>query len=268
MYFFQKISRNFKIDKIKRTLRLGFWVMLSLMMCGMALYIYRTQNYYGYKIITFLRDTLHIRLEKLHVEGRNFTKPDVFMETLGLHQGDFLFQDNLADIRQRLLALPWIKDVTLQRQMPHLLSIHLVEHYPIAHWQHKNRTKLIDDTGDVIDDETVNEKEDLLVVTGLKAPAATPSLMAALRIYPDLKQRVTGAMYISQRRWDIILDNKIRIKLPEENLQDALGFFKSLEETYVLKPESIVHIDMRHGQRAYIRYKTRPATSNKPTKQA
>lgn len=212
----------------------------------------------------------YLRLEKLRIEGRRYTSAEDIRKALGISKGQPLFHMDVWSMRQRLLELPWIKAVTIQRQLPDLLWVRLVEQYPIAHWQHRQQLALIDDEGHVIKDTNHTDIGDLLIVTGEEAPRATPQLMAALRAYPQLKQRVTGAMYIGNRRWDIILDTKLRVKLPESNLEQGLALFKQLEENYVLPLHAILYVDVRNLEKAYIRYRPsfKPVSSSKSSKQA
>jgi cell division protein FtsQ len=163
-------------------------------------------------------------------------------------------------MRDDLMGLPWIKDVTVRRQLPDHLSIRLLEQYPIALWQKKKTLSLIDDAGHVIEEKGMEDAfSGLLVVTGEEAPQATPMLLEALRAYPHIKQRVTGAMYVSKRRWDLLIDNKLRLKLPETHLEEGLAFFEKLDQGQEMDPKEIVFIDVRNPEKAYIRYRTPPS---------
>src|SRR3546814_15153620 len=53
---------------------------------------------------------------------------------------------DLQQIRERLLAQPWVADVSVSRRLPDTLAIRVVEREPMALWQHQGVVPLADST--------------------------------------------------------------------------------------------------------------------------
>lgn len=243
----------------------GFFL-LFMVSVGTSFFIWNSWPTLEHRIVMAL-DNQGVRLQKLTIEGRHYTHEDDLAQGISLKVGDPLLLKDPKEIQARLIALPWIKAATVRRQMPSTLNVRLIEQYPIAVWQRKESLSLIDDEGHVIDEVPQEDVlDDLLVVTGEEAPLATPMLLDALRAYPHVKQRVTGALFIGKRRWDVLIDNKIRVKLPEMHLEEGLAFFEKLESRYPVDSKEILFVDVRNPKKAYVRYRSAPVLPSKAKK--
>ena len=82
---------------------------------------------------------------------------------------------------------------------------------------------------------------------------SVPELTTALEKVPALRPRVRAAFLISDRRWDLQLENGISVRLPEENIDAALADLVKMDEDSGLLSRDIVAIDMRLGDRVTVR---------------
>ena len=91
----------------------------------------------GWVVLGWMEDAQRLPLSKLVLTGeRHYTRnDDIRQSILALGEpGTFMTQDvNIiqTQIEQRL---PWIKQVSVRKQWPDELKIHLVEYVPIARW--------------------------------------------------------------------------------------------------------------------------------------
>ena len=91
----------------------------------------------GWVVLGWMEDAQRLPLSKLVLTGeRHYTRnDDIRQSILALGEpGTFMTQDvNIiqTQIEQRL---PWIKQVSVRKQWPDELKIHLVEYVPIAWW--------------------------------------------------------------------------------------------------------------------------------------
>ncbi len=60
--------------------------------------------------------------------------PQQVRETVAPYLGDGFFQLQSAHIEQRLLQLPWVRDVQVQRLWPDRLAVHVDSHQAVANW--------------------------------------------------------------------------------------------------------------------------------------
>lgn len=162
------------------------------------------------------------------VEGRRRTPPEALREQLEIEVGMPLLALDTAAIKERLEELPWVDEASVARMLPDGVHIRLLERQPLALWQHDGRFDVIDRAGAVIESALNVRPEayrNLRVVVGEGAPESSAQLFALLSAEPDLSRRVVAATRVGDRRWNVHLDNRIEVWLPE---QDVLGAWRLL----------------------------------------
>ena len=187
---------------------------------------------------------LGCKLEDVVVEGRRHTDKNQILTLLQLKRGHPLVSLNLEEARQKLKILPWIKAVRIERKFPATLVIRLSEKDPISLWHNAGKTYLIDRDGDRVETKEAHKYKDLPQITGSKAPSHMKDFFSLLEKFPALKARVTGATHLRSTRWNIRLDNKIDVKLPERHAGEALARLCEFEHHQLMK-QKIMSIDMR-----------------------
>lgn len=185
------------------------------------------------------------RLEDVIVEGRMRTDKAQILSLLELERGKPLFSLNLPESKAKLEKISWVKAARVERQLPNILFIRISEKEPVALWQNQGRTYLMDWDGELMETKEPHKYKSLLVVTGEQAPRHVGELLTLLEKFSELKQRVTGATYLRSMRWDIRLDDKVDVKLPEKEAEGALAYLLDLTKHHQLMKQEIMIIDMR-----------------------
>ncbi len=186
------------------------------------------------------------------VEGRQQTTVDDVLKTIAVHRGDSIFKVIPAQVRTSLEALPWIKSATVQRILPNTIYVILVERQPIALWKKNEKLYLIDDAGDVISKVKQGQFSKLLIVVGEGAPKQVAKLARELISFPLIKRQVSTAVYVGGRRWDLVLNDKLRVKLPENNIGKALEHLVQLEQMHHIADGKVQTIDIRLPDRSFL----------------
>ncbi|MEI8663691.1 FtsQ-type POTRA domain-containing protein, partial [Xenorhabdus bovienii] len=102
----------------------------------------------GWMTLDWMKDSSRLPLSKLVLTGERHytTNDDVRQAILSLGTpGTFMTQD-VNVIQENIEQLPWIRQVTVRKQWPDELKIHLVEYVPYARW---NDTQMLDAEGRV-----------------------------------------------------------------------------------------------------------------------
>lgn len=193
-----------------------------------------------------------LKLENIFIRGREKVSQDQIFQALGvpLH-GPMLLVD-LEATYQRLTGLPWVKEATLERHWPDTLFITIEERLPFALWQHEKNLYLVDKDGVIIPETNLSLYGGLPSITGPHAPKNLPNLLEALSLFPSLKQRVVSATWVGNRRWNIHLENKITLLLPEREVLKSLERFIKYETTHHLTTAAKKRIDLRIPQRIIV----------------
>lgn len=185
------------------------------------------------------------KLEDVIVEGRIRTDKDKILKNLDLERNKPLFSINLGEAKNKLESFTWIKAARIERKLPHTIIIRLSEKEPIALWTHQSKTYLVDKGGSLVELQDTQKYKELLRISGRHAPKHVGDLLTLLEEFPDLKTRITGAIHLRASRWDLRLDDKVDVKLPETNTSKALAYLLDLEQNHRLTEREIVTIDMR-----------------------
>ena len=108
-----------------------------------------------------------------------------------------------------------------------------------------------------------------MMVVGEGANAHTGSLSLMLDSQPELAQLVKSAVWTGGRRWDVLLHNGIRVKLPEDtanySAKQAWSQLAKLQSGHQLLSREVNVVDLRVKGRAFLRVsETGQAAMEKP----
>ncbi|MGH6930764.1 MAG: cell division protein FtsQ/DivIB, partial [Dongiaceae bacterium] len=148
-------------------------------------------------------------VDRVLADGRKETTSSQILSTVGVRLGEPIFAVDLVAARDRLLTLPWVAAATIERRLPDTLYVRVAETEPLALWQIQQRLHLLGTDGDVIDGAPIERFANLLVVVGPDAPKHAAALLDMLGTQPELRRRVTAAIRVGSRRWNLRLDNDI-----------------------------------------------------------
>jgi len=202
--------------------------------------------------------TAGLRLEALTVEGRVNTDPDDILASLDVERGTPILSINVADAREALESLPWVKSAQVERQLPSSVHVLLQERAAYALWQRGKRYTLIDASGHSIVD-VPGQIGELPLVVGADAPAHAFQLFETLKTQPELMARVRGAVRIGERRWNIHFDSfesGIAVRMPESGIADAWTRLAAHERDNKILERDLAVIDLRLPDRLIVQLNT------------
>jgi len=188
---------------------------------------------------------LGLRVEEVTVEGRLRTDASDVLSALGVTRGQYIFDVDLAQARSRLERLEWVERATVSRHLPGTLHVQLVEREPYAVWQRGGRLSLVDRTGALITDNNLSDYAHLPLVVGHGAHRNASALMKELMAKPSLASRVQAAIRVSDRRWNLKLQNGIVVRLPARDISDSLQKLVRLDGENGVLSRKIEAVDLR-----------------------
>jgi cell division protein FtsQ len=120
-----------------------------------------------------------------------------------------------AALRRRMERLGWIARASVSLEAPDLLRIAAVERVPAAVWRVDGELWLIDRHGAQITALfSRDEYPALPLVAGHGAETVVPEALDVLAAAGPLRGRVRGLVRVGERRWDVVLDRDMTIRLP------------------------------------------------------
>ena len=142
-----------------------------------------------------------------------------------------------------------------KKVLPSTLKINVTENDPYAIYFQEGKSFLIDLDGSIITEINLNKYEDdLLFVRGENSPELLEQLIRDISIaFPNLTQTLEEVEFIEKRRWNLKLNNKLLVKLPDEKIQQSLKNLKQLFEEQEVMESNIIEIDLRIQGRAALK---------------
>ena len=185
------------------------------------------------------------RIITVAINGRRQLSQDEILAIGGVNGRSSLLFLDAAAVRDRLKANPWISDATVQKLYPGELRIDIVERSAFALWQQDGRLSVIADDGAVLEPYVSRRFLTLPLVVGKGAETRARDFLALLARYPQVASVTKAAIFVGERRWNLRLKDGLDIRLPENDVGNALAALSTLDKEDRLFSRDIVAVDMR-----------------------
>ncbi|NJM36052.1 MAG: FtsQ-type POTRA domain-containing protein [Rhodomicrobium sp.] len=161
-------------------------------------------------------------VKAVQVEGRRNIKDEDIAAALGARDGVSIFAFDTDAARDRLKANGWVAEARVMRLLPSTLVVELEERKAFALWSEGGKTAIIDAEGKPLGLADPKDFPQLPIVSGAGAATPAKELLDTLAALPELKPRIREMERIAGRRWDLVLDTGLRVKLPTTDYAGAL----------------------------------------------
>jgi cell division protein FtsQ len=192
------------------------------------------------------------RIISVGINGRKQLTQDEVLAIGGVNGRSSLLFLDAAAVRDRLKANPWIADATVHKFYPGELQIDIVERSAFALWQQDGRLSVISDDGAVLEPYLSRRFVSLPLVVGKGAETRAKDFLALLARYPQVKSVTRAAIFVGERRWNLRLKDGLDIRLPENDVGNALAALSKLDKDEKLFSRDIVAVDMRLPDRLMV----------------
>ena len=191
-------------------------------------------------------------IETVTVTGNAETTQFAVLEKLELDPGASLPGFDAHAARLRVSQLPWISDVTVRKTYPGILAVSLTEKQPFALWQHDDAVAVIDRDGETIVAFDDLRFSNLPLIVGAGANERAADFLHNLAAFGSIANRLRAAVFVAERRWNLVLGNGITVKLPESNPFAAVAELVVLDESESLLSRAVSIIDLRIEDRVTV----------------
>jgi cell division protein FtsQ len=193
------------------------------------------------------------RITAVSINGRKQLSQDEVLATGGVNGRSSLLFLDAAVVRDKLKANPWIGEATVQKFYPGQLQIDITERSAFALWQQDGRLSVIADDGAVLEPYVARRFRGLPLVVGKGAETRARDFLALLDRYPQVRTAMKAAVYVGERRWNLRLKDGLDVRLPENDVGNALAALTKLDKEDRLFSRDIAAIDMRLPDRLTVR---------------
>jgi cell division protein FtsQ len=185
------------------------------------------------------------RITTVAINGRRQLSQDEILAIGGVNGRSSLLFLDAAVVRNQLKANPWIADATVLKFYPNQLQIDIVERSAFALWQSNGRLSVIAEDGTMIETYVARRFLGLPLVVGKGAETRARDFLALLARYPQVNSVTKAAIFVGERRWNLRTMDGLDIRLPENDVGNALAALSKLDKDDHLFSRDIVAIDMR-----------------------
>lgn len=259
----QKVDEKYKVylPKLWPYRFIGNLCLLGLIAAiSFGIYVAKT-NFVEQKLDTFsnyfidITSQIGFTVDDVIIQGRDKTPLEDIKNIINLANNNNIFNLDIHQIKQDILLLPWVKTVVIERSyFPNNINIKITEKEISAIWQTNNSFYPVDKDGFVIKTHHIPVVP-TLIITGKGAPENINKLLPIIQEDDSLYKRIKAASYISERRWDIVLDdieNGVTIRLPAEKTKTAWKKLIKLSKTQGLLKRKLTIIDLRFGNKVVV----------------
>jgi cell division protein FtsQ len=192
-----------------------------------------------------LANSAGFRITTVAMNGCKQLSQDEVLAIGGVNGRSSLLFLDAATVRDKLKANPWIADATILKLYPGRLQIDIVERSAFALWQQDSRLSVIANDGAVLEPYVSRRFVSLPLVVGKGADVRARDFLALLDRYPQVRAVTKAAIFVGERRWNLRLKDGLDIRLPENDVGNALATLSKLDKEERLFSRDIVAVDMR-----------------------
>ncbi len=191
-----------------------------------------------------MKTVLPISSVKIEGEFKYLDKDQLREQAMPVVDGGF-FSVDLVAVRNVLIDLPWVEDVSVRRQWPDQLLVRVMEKQPVVFW---GKDGVLSSRGELFSPgETLNEN-----LPRMNGPEGLHSVMFKELSRMQAWLLETG-LYIQEmeldarRSWTLTMQNGIELRLGRGNMYERLQRFASVyKNNFQSETRKIEHIDMRY----------------------
>lgn len=200
-------------------------------------------------------------VREVRLSGRRNAERETLMAAIGIARDEPILAVDLKRLRERIENLGWVAEARVARRLPSAIEIEIEERVPFARWQHDGRLFLIDREGNVITAQDGQQHLALPLVVGSDAPGSAAALLDMMSSNPALRDRVTAAIRVGGRRWNLKIDNGVDVLLPEEDADQAWQRLGAMQREQSILERDVTIIDLRLADRVFLRLPPETAAS-------
>lgn len=208
---------------------------------------------HGTTVVAAVTSWTGFAVENVRITGQSETSEVDVLEGLALGAFPSLLTLDLDSARERVEALPWVRQATLTKLFPDTLEIAIVEREPFALWQYAGVVRLIDAEGRTIVESFDDRYAVLPRVLGEGAAERIGEYMALIEPFPAISRRARAGVWVSSTRWTVVLDSGLQIMLPAKEPEAALALVVRLDRDESVLSREVAALDLRNPDHLIVR---------------
>ena len=215
------------------------------------------------KILYFFIDSINYyskvydyTLSNININKLEFVEKKEILKIIEPYRNKSIFLLPINKLADEILQHIWIRNIIITSDYKQSIKIKVEEEVPIGIYYNKDQKFLFNQDLKILDKiyDKNNTFNKLIIFYGLNSIYESVNLINKIGI--KFKDDVKEAYFISNRRWDLKLNNNIILKLPEKDIVSAIDRYTQIYSNFSnIEMNNIEIIDLRINKKAIIRYK-------------
>ena len=240
---------GFETEKLMRLINLSFLLLFILFFCGLYFLDNLSKDYIINKLKPSNQFLINngFKIENVLITGTRNLSNNYIKDIIETYKDGSIFNVDLSSIYNKIKQNSWVKEVSIERVLPNIIKIKILENQPIAIWQNKKNNKLITANGDIIFDGNVNDfKNDFPIIKGNKSKENISSILEILETNQNFYENIWSLTFINERRWDLHFNQGLVVRLPSKDIKKAWEKIIKLQKNYNVLNLKLTEIDLRN----------------------
>ncbi len=207
-------------------------------------------------MVNKIRETHKFPIHQVKIYGAKNLNPNAVQHRLLPLVSKGFFSVEVDFIKEQLLQMPWVGEVTVRRVWPDQVWVVVTERQAVARW---NENSLLSSTGELFNPDKITYPEGLPFFIGpdgqqifmLDFYGKINSLLQPLNLKIT---RLTLSPYLS---WDLEFTNGMKVRLGYKDILTRVSHFVKVYQKIVGKRAAEVdYVDLRYPNGLAVRWKT------------
>ena len=158
------------------------------------------------------------------------------------------------ELKKEIEAIGCVDAIDVRKIFPFKIKLTISHKVPAAIWQNGKTFYFITMKGEVMKIRSNKNLSRLVLITGCSDPEYVTLLLKFISKDKEVYSKISTAVWIGKRRWNIIFNNGTKLMLPEELPEDAWTKFIKLQKTHAdFKNLKYKIVDFRVTSKIYVR---------------
>ena len=251
------MKKNFINKKKKNLISINFSILLIILFVSIIFFsfFYKKIEVFSINYIQKFSDDYEYNLSIINISDLKYIKKNEILDLFVDYKNKSIFFVPISTIVDDIKNINWVKKINIKTDYHQTITVTLEEKEPIGIFFDNGKKILFSNNLTYLNTIENNKKySHLIVFSGENSVINSKKLIANL---DDIfKKNVISASFIGNRRWNLLLNNLILIKMPEKNIKDAIENYNKIYFNLSNKDlNDIESIDLRIQNQAILKYK-------------
>jgi cell division protein FtsQ len=239
-----RVNAKYALKKNKISLRQFFYFLKLMLLLFTAATVISVTGYYG--VIT-ASNFLERPIKTVIIDGEfEYLSRQSIKVLIDEHMKNSFIKENLLSVRNKLMANPWIDNVSLRREWPDMLHVIIKEQRAIARWGDKG---FVNYRGDLVLAKNDAVLNDLPLLRGDDSQAKL--LMRQYQFVSELLNKYQLTVLVLEKStvgiWQAELNNGWKLFLGRDDINKKLQrLLLALDQQVIVLGSEIDNIDLRY----------------------